>query len=187
MTASKTGYLGLSYGWWVVICIVYTLSPIDLVPAWVFGPLGLVDNVGVAAFGFYNFVRWTQARSAGPVATTEVRSEAPTRASVVDVSVVPAPPRMLSADPVPQLVASVSSNPVGVRRGSPVGPSDAVSEFEVQIVDSEDGTSRWVAVLADTAEQARAVVAAKGGDGGIGRVRLKRIRRDVDVEVVGGA
>lgn len=63
MNNSRIGFLGISHGWWVVICVIYTLLPIDLASAWFFGPLGIVDNFGVVGFGFYSFIRWLSARS----------------------------------------------------------------------------------------------------------------------------
>ncbi len=35
----------------VLVCFVYVFSPVDLVPEVVFGPFGLVDDLGVAVAG----------------------------------------------------------------------------------------------------------------------------------------
>jgi uncharacterized membrane protein YkvA (DUF1232 family) len=56
------GLYGIRHGWWVVICLLYVLSPIDLVPELIFAPLGFVDDAGIAAFGIFNFVKWLKAR-----------------------------------------------------------------------------------------------------------------------------
>ena len=34
----------------IVICIIYILSPLDLIPEIPLGPLGLIDDAGVLAF-----------------------------------------------------------------------------------------------------------------------------------------
>ena len=34
----------------IVICIIYILSPLDLIPEILLGPLGLIDDAGVLAF-----------------------------------------------------------------------------------------------------------------------------------------
>ncbi len=39
-------------GWALaIVCAVYTLSPIDLVPEAILGPLGMVDDLGAVAAG----------------------------------------------------------------------------------------------------------------------------------------
>lgn len=50
-------------GWWVVICLIYLISPIDLMPELILGPMiGLVDDAGILAFAVYNFVLWLRGR-----------------------------------------------------------------------------------------------------------------------------
>jgi uncharacterized membrane protein YkvA (DUF1232 family) len=61
----KKGVYGVRYGWWVVICLAYMLSPIDLMPELVLGPLGFADDAGIALFGLYNFMKWLKGRRAG--------------------------------------------------------------------------------------------------------------------------
>lgn len=56
------GLYGIRHGWWAVICLLYVLSPIDLAPELIFGPVGLADDAGIAAFGIFNFVKWFRAR-----------------------------------------------------------------------------------------------------------------------------
>jgi hypothetical protein len=49
----------ISHGWWVVICLVYVISPVDLMPELLLGPIiGGVDDAGIAAFAMYNLYRW---------------------------------------------------------------------------------------------------------------------------------
>ena len=49
MKAVKDGRHKLSPMTWIVgiAAIIYTISPIDLIPELVFGPLGLADDLGV--------------------------------------------------------------------------------------------------------------------------------------------
>ena len=59
---SSRGPFRIPHGWWVIIAIVYILSPIDLIPELVLGPLGIVDDAGMLAFGAYSARRWWQSR-----------------------------------------------------------------------------------------------------------------------------
>jgi len=52
------GPWGITHGWWVVICAAYIVSPIDLMPELILGPLGIPDDIGMLGFGIWNFVRW---------------------------------------------------------------------------------------------------------------------------------
>lgn len=63
-THPTKGLYGIRYGWWVIICIAYILSPIDIIPEAFLGPLGVMDDAGIAAFGVYNFARWFVGRRA---------------------------------------------------------------------------------------------------------------------------
>lgn len=56
------GPYGLRHGWWVLICLAYLISPIDLVPEAILGPLGLFDDAGIAAFGLYSLACWFRNR-----------------------------------------------------------------------------------------------------------------------------
>ena len=63
------GLYGVRHGWWVVICLLYIVSPIDLAPELVLGPFGFADDAGIAAFGIFNFVKWLKARRRQAVST----------------------------------------------------------------------------------------------------------------------
>ena len=52
------GLYGIKHGWWAIICLVYVLSPLDLAPELILGPIGVIDDAGVALFGFYNAAKW---------------------------------------------------------------------------------------------------------------------------------
>lgn len=41
----------------LIVTVLYVLSPIDLVPEILFGPFGLVDDLGVLLFGLQSFLR----------------------------------------------------------------------------------------------------------------------------------
>ena len=53
---------GIKHGWWVLICLAYMISPIDIAPELFLGPLGIADDLGVAAFALYNLMGWLKAR-----------------------------------------------------------------------------------------------------------------------------
>jgi uncharacterized membrane protein YkvA (DUF1232 family) len=58
----RRGRFGIGHGWWVVICLVYIVSPFDFVPEFLLGPIGLIDDAGIAAFAITNLVRWREQR-----------------------------------------------------------------------------------------------------------------------------
>ena len=60
----RKGPFGLTYGWWVIISIVYIISPIDLLPDMI-PIIGWTDDTGMFGFGIYCFIRWLKARSSG--------------------------------------------------------------------------------------------------------------------------
>ncbi len=62
----RRGVWGIPYGWWIVICMVYVISPLDLMPELLLGPLGIPDDIGMFGFGVYNFVQWIRARRLKP-------------------------------------------------------------------------------------------------------------------------
>jgi uncharacterized membrane protein YkvA (DUF1232 family) len=132
MNTSRDRFLGISYGWWVVICVIYTLSPIDLVPALLLGPIGLGDNLGVIAFGFYNFIRWLESRSATRLQGSNHATPARVQ-RVVDVEATPvAPRRALAAEVSAPVVAAEPE--VGRATGShrnghvPIGMTPAIND-----------------------------------------------------------
>lgn len=172
---TATGHLGISHGWWVVICIIYALSPIDLLPALLLGPLGIFDDLGVMCFGFLSFVRWTRARSAAPERKSQFQTDTITTARVVHASSLTRPSLLLPVDSAPLTAELESTDSTRLLDAQPPMRGGGPSEFEVQIVDPDDGTSRWVEVCAGTADQARTLIASKGADGQIARVRLKRV------------
>ncbi len=53
--------------------LVYVVSPVDLVPAMLFGPVGLVDDLTVLVFGCQSFIRLVPP----PVVTDHVERLAP--------------------------------------------------------------------------------------------------------------
>ena len=64
LKAVKNGQHRLSPMTWIagIAAIIYTISPIDLIPELVFGPLGLADDLGVwGIFGVlftHEYRRW---------------------------------------------------------------------------------------------------------------------------------
>ena len=42
----------------IVVCIIYILSPLDLIPEIPLGPLGLIDDAGVLAFMLFLIKRF---------------------------------------------------------------------------------------------------------------------------------
>ena len=60
----RRGLYGVPHAWWVVICLLYIISPFDFFPEIIFGPIGLVDDAGILAFGASNLVHWLNNRRA---------------------------------------------------------------------------------------------------------------------------
>lgn len=56
-TRPGRGLWGLKHGWWVVISLVYMVSPLDAIPDFI-PVLGLLDDMGVFVFMLYNLVQW---------------------------------------------------------------------------------------------------------------------------------
>lgn len=168
MHTSRLGAYGISHGWWVVICVVYCLSPIDALPELLLGPLGLVDDFGVMMFGFYSFLRWI----IGLLSPTAAASTEASAHSVTARAQAPQPPLILprSTTPATPLLADMDAAECMPNSSDQVS---RFSVFEVQVVEDDDGSARFVDVSAPTAEYARNVVAAKGADGRIAKVRLK--------------
>ena len=46
----------------IIICIIYILSPLDLIPEIPLGPLGLIDDAGVLAFMLFLIKRLWELR-----------------------------------------------------------------------------------------------------------------------------
>jgi hypothetical protein len=61
--APGRGLWGLKHGWWVVICGLYILSPIDAIPDFI-PILGQMDDFGILMFMAYNLVQWFRTREA---------------------------------------------------------------------------------------------------------------------------
>lgn len=55
------GLWGVPYGWWVVICLVYLVSPVDAIPDFI-PVLGQMDDLGVLLFLLFNAAQWLTAR-----------------------------------------------------------------------------------------------------------------------------
>jgi hypothetical protein len=62
----RRGAFNIPYGYWILICIVYIISPFDFIPD--FLPLvGWTDDTGVLGFAIYNVVKWYRARRMAPI------------------------------------------------------------------------------------------------------------------------
>jgi uncharacterized membrane protein YkvA (DUF1232 family) len=61
-SSPRRGLYGVPHAWWVVACLVYIISPFDFFPEFIFGPIGLVDDAGVLAFGAANLIYWLSNR-----------------------------------------------------------------------------------------------------------------------------
>jgi uncharacterized membrane protein YkvA (DUF1232 family) len=60
------GAFNIPYGYWILICLVYIVSPFDFIPD--FLPLvGWTDDTGVLGFAIYNVVQWYRARRSAAV------------------------------------------------------------------------------------------------------------------------
>jgi hypothetical protein len=72
------GLWGLKHSWWVLICLLYILSPLDAIPDFI-PVLGQMDDLGVLGFLLYNLVQWfrNSGSPAGEVAVGVV--DAPSR------------------------------------------------------------------------------------------------------------
>ncbi|HLO39769.1 MAG TPA: YkvA family protein [Phycisphaerales bacterium] len=57
----KRGPLNIPHGIWVLICLIYIISPFDFIPD--FLPIiGWTDDTGMLGFAIYNVVQWMRAR-----------------------------------------------------------------------------------------------------------------------------
>jgi hypothetical protein len=73
-TRPGRGLWGIPHGWWVVIGVLYLLSPIDAIPDFI-PVLGQMDDLGMMVFLAYNAVQWLLGR--GAPRTPGVRRRAP--------------------------------------------------------------------------------------------------------------
>ncbi len=64
-TRPGRGLWGIPHGWWVVIGVLYILSPIDAIPDFI-PVLGQMDDLGMLVFLAYNAVQWLLARFSRP-------------------------------------------------------------------------------------------------------------------------
>lgn len=150
--------------WWalMIAAVVYVLSPIDLIPEFPFGCIGMVDDLGAIAFGIYCLVKMFSGGGTAPVPTSVTIVQEPRQ---VAVETRPEPPILLAAPVVRRTGQVQVSPPAG-------GGMSAV--FVVQVID-DDGAVESIEVEARDADHARATVSALGADGRIGKVRLKRL------------
>lgn len=56
-SAPGRGLWGLKHSWWVLICLVYIVSPIDAIPDFI-PVLGQMDDLGILAFMIFNAWQW---------------------------------------------------------------------------------------------------------------------------------
>jgi hypothetical protein len=161
-TTRDTGPFGTP--WWAtaLVCFLWVISPLDPIPEVPLGCIGLVDDLGVGAFGMYSAARAVRVMVRGPVQT--------------HVPVAPEPPRTVALEPVPASRAAVGRmidvSTAGTR--SAMSAHEVSAVFVVQVVDDE-GIEQRIEVEARDAEHARALVASLGADGRIVKVWLKRI------------
>lgn len=170
---SKTGFLGITHGWWVMISLAYTLSPIDLVPALLLGPLGIVDNFGVLVFGFYSFIQWLKCRasSSSPPPPTSVPMQA-ARVTVIPATSPPfAPPRVSPEASLQRVRPGSDDRTAGY--DARLSPRADTSAFEAQVIDVDGGAERCADPTAGSAERARTGAPSRGTDGRIATARLK--------------
>lgn len=64
---SGKGPLGIPYGWWLVVVVLYLVSPLDVLPDFL-PVVGWVDDTGLLGFGAFCLFKWFAARRAGRVA-----------------------------------------------------------------------------------------------------------------------
>jgi hypothetical protein len=90
--AAGRGLWGLKHSWWVLICLVYIVSPIDAIPDFI-PVLGQMDDLGILAFMIFNAWQWfrsamgTQGASSAPAgAIRQSPFAAPPTAAPVGVS-----------------------------------------------------------------------------------------------------
>lgn len=156
---TNSGPFGGPWWAWLIASVVYVLSPIDLLPEFPLGCIGVLDDLGIAAFGILCFVRMLTGWFATPVPAVahSVRS-----VTVEPVRPPTGEPRMITARPARQIPAA----PAPIARNAAI--------FIVQVLDV-DGLEQRVEVEARDAEHAREMVTALGADGQIGKVWLKRM------------
>jgi hypothetical protein len=157
---TNTGHFGAP--WWalVIAAFIYVLSPVDLVPEFPLGCIGIVDDIGVGAFGIYCFVKMLKGHFISS-------ATAPVVADVRTVSV----EEERSWTSEPRVVTASSQRQLPVK---PVPAVRSAAMFVVQVFDDE-GVEQHIEVEARDAEHARTSVAALGADGRIGKVWLKRM------------
>lgn len=165
MQSSSVRGSGSPFGvpWWALVAaaFVYVVSPIDLLPEFPLGCIGLVDDLGAVGFGLYSFVQMLRGGPRqSPAATSAFADARPVVVEPVEVRSSPSPA-------VPVLPVRSSAPP-----SRPHETATAV--FVVQLVD-DAGAEHGVEVTAHDADGARASVAALGADGRIGKVFLKRL------------
>jgi|GEM_PF-2563845 len=56
-SAPGRGMWGLKHSWWVLICLVYIVSPIDAIPDFI-PVLGQMDDLGILVFMIFNAWQW---------------------------------------------------------------------------------------------------------------------------------
>lgn len=151
--------------WWalMIAAAIYVVSPIDFIPEFPLGCIGVVDDIGMVGFGIYCFVKLL---SGGGMPAAPVHAAQAARTVTVE------PEKSWSSEP--RIVTAIP------QRQAPVAPTSAAGRtavFVVQVID-DDGTEQRVEVEARDAEHARACVSALGADGRIGKVFLKRMLGD---------
>ncbi|HYE62402.1 MAG TPA: YkvA family protein [Phycisphaerales bacterium] len=142
-TRPGRGLWGIKHGWWVVISLVYMISPLDAIPDFI-PVLGLMDDLGVFVFMLYNLVQWLKTSSWASDLWSGKRRD----------TMVYAP----SPDAGP--------------RAQPRSEAASMRTYEVQVTDHA-GAERWVTVAATSEDEARRSVAAAGNYRSVGRVRSR--------------
>jgi uncharacterized membrane protein YkvA (DUF1232 family) len=57
----RRGPLGIPFGWWAIIGLIYIVSPLDALPDFL-PVIGWADDTGMLGFAIYSLFKWYRAR-----------------------------------------------------------------------------------------------------------------------------